>query len=428
MKKSILILMTALFLLGLCGCGKSEEAKRADSLILAIGEVDDRSGDHIRCAEEAVAALTEKQYAELEQLETLEAAKEAYNAIVEKANRAAVDAVEDAIAEIGLVTIDSEEVIAAARRAYYQLDEALQGKVSNYSALIAAEDTYAALLQEIFDAKVAAVEEAIDAIGEIKLDSGDAIAAAKEAYKSSDRDVQKAVSNYITLVSAEKTFSELQIIQAETLIAALEGQADVTEIAAKQMQAATEAYYALNSEQQLQVSNREEFLEIQDTYNTYLETQKAEAAAEAMANVREEPSEDGKFTWIYANAEPVYSDERSFLLPYLCKTETAVHMYLRAWYTGEENINWFRLVINVDGTEFEREYASREVKRETGKSQVWEYYSEPIKDDDIALLRLIMSSEETVISFCGAGDPVSFTVSAEDKGAIYDLIAIYEYQ
>lgn len=428
MKKIIALLLAGLLLLGLCGCGKSEEAKRADSLILAIGEVDDRSGDHIRCAEEAVAALTEKQYAELEQLDTLRAAQEAYQAIVEKANRAAVDAVEDAIAEIGLVTLDSEEVIATARRAYYNLDEELQSKVSNYSALTAAEDAYAALLQEIFDGKVAVVEEAINAIGDISLDSGEAITAARAAYKDAEREVQKAVSNYITLVTAEQTFSELQIIQAETLIAALEGQADVTEIAAKQMQAATEAYYVLNSEQQLQVSNREEFLQIQETYNTYLETQKAEAAADAMENVRQEPAKDGDFTWIYANAEPVYSDERSFLLPYLCKTEKAIHMYLRAWYTGAENINWFRLVIKVDGTEFEREYASREVKRESGKSGVWEYYSEPIKDDDLALLRLIMNSEETVVSFCGAGDPVSFTVSAEDKGAIYDLIAIYEYQ
>ena len=62
MKKRTLSL-TALILalcLALTGCGQSEEAKGADELIAAIGEVTLESEAQIIEAEEAVAALSEE--------------------------------------------------------------------------------------------------------------------------------------------------------------------------------------------------------------------------------------------------------------------------------------------------------------------------------------------------------------------------------
>lgn len=69
-----------LFVLCLClvGCGKSDEATKADDLILAIGKVTADSGKAIDDAEFYYSMLTEKQKAEVEHYDYLLQAREEY--------------------------------------------------------------------------------------------------------------------------------------------------------------------------------------------------------------------------------------------------------------------------------------------------------------------------------------------------------------
>ena len=107
---------------------------------------------------------------------------------------------------IGEVTLDSKEAIEAARAAYDNLTEEQKTLVTNYETLTKAEETYAALSDA---AAVKEVEDLIDAIGEVDENSKDAIDAARAAYDALPTRLQPEVSNYDKLVKAEKDYTDL---------------------------------------------------------------------------------------------------------------------------------------------------------------------------------------------------------------------------
>lgn len=113
------------------------------------------------------------------------------------------DAIEK-INAIGTVTTDSGDAIAAARSAYNALTDAQKEQVTNADVLTAAEARYTDVVA------IDGVEKAIDAIGEVTLTSGDAIAAARAAYDALTDSQKAEVSNYDTLLAAEARFVELK--------------------------------------------------------------------------------------------------------------------------------------------------------------------------------------------------------------------------
>ncbi len=113
------------------------------------------------------------------------------------------DAIEK-INAIGTVTPDSGDAIAAARSAYDALTDAQKEQVTNADVLTAAEARYTDVVA------IDGVEKAIDAIGEVTLTSGDAIAAARAAYDALTDSQKAEVSNYDTLLAAEARLAELK--------------------------------------------------------------------------------------------------------------------------------------------------------------------------------------------------------------------------
>ena len=113
------------------------------------------------------------------------------------------DAIEK-INAIGTVTPDSGDAIAAARSAYDALTDSQKAEVNNYDTLLAAEARYTDVVA------IDGVEKAIDAIGEVTLTSGDAIAAARAAYDALTDSQKAEVSNYNTLLAAEARLAELK--------------------------------------------------------------------------------------------------------------------------------------------------------------------------------------------------------------------------
>ena len=113
------------------------------------------------------------------------------------------DAIEK-INAIGTVTPDSGDAIAAARAAYDALTDAQKEQVTNADTLTAAEARYTDVIA------IDGVEKAIDAIGEVTLTSGDAIAAARAAYDALTDSQKAEVSNYDTLLAAEARLAELK--------------------------------------------------------------------------------------------------------------------------------------------------------------------------------------------------------------------------
>ena len=214
MKKRTLSL--AALILALClaltGCGQSEEAKAADELIAAIGEVTLESEAQIIEAEEAVAALSEEDRNSLKNDQTLTDARAAYEALV--VDQAASE-VEEAISAIGTVTLESGEAIQNARTLYDGSEADVQAAVENIADLEAAET-------ELSTLKVEEATNLITAIGgTVTLDSAAAVEAAQAAYDALTSEQQSQVANSGDLNAAITQLDALQQEQAQSLLDAM---------------------------------------------------------------------------------------------------------------------------------------------------------------------------------------------------------------
>lgn len=125
----------------------------------------------------------------------------------ERIDRAAAAAVDSLIDEIGDVTLESKQAIETARAAYDNLTPTQKTYVTKLDTLTAAEAVYKALV----DQKAADdVMEKINEIGEVTLDSKTAIEAARAAYDALTNDQKPLVENYNVLTAAEAELARLE--------------------------------------------------------------------------------------------------------------------------------------------------------------------------------------------------------------------------
>ena len=159
----------------------------------------------------------------------------------------AVAAVKELIDAIGEVTLESGDAIDAARTAYDKLPEAKKVLVDNYEKLTAAEEAYTALVDA---AAAKAVDDLIDAIGEVTADSGDAIKAARAAYDALTDTQKELVKNYEKLLAAEELYEELTASAAAIAQKAAEEARKAQEEAEAAQKAAEEAVEAAKAAQE----------------------------------------------------------------------------------------------------------------------------------------------------------------------------------
>ena len=167
--------------------------------------------------------------------------------VLEAPDDPAVAAVKELIDAIGEVTLDSGDAIDAARTAYDKLPEAKKALVDNYEKLTAAEEAYTALVDA---AAAKAVDDLIDAIGEVTADSGDAIKAARAAYDALTDTQKELVKNYEKLLAAEELYEELTASAAAIAQKAAEEARKAQEEAEAAQKAAEEAVEAAKAAQE----------------------------------------------------------------------------------------------------------------------------------------------------------------------------------
>ena len=262
--------------------------KSVEALIDAIGTVTLDSKSAIDEARKAYDKLTAEQQAKVSNYAALTAAETTYAKLVQdKADQDAADAVIAKIDAIGTVTLDSKSAIDEARKAYDGLTKAQQAKVSNYTALTAAETTYAKLVQDKADQDAAdAVIAKIDAIGTVTLKSKKAIDAARKAYDKLTAAQQARVSNYAALTAAETTYAKLVTDKADqdaanAAIAKIDAIGTVTLKSKKSIDAARKAYDKLTAAQQARVSNYAALTAAEATYAKLVQDKADQDAADA---------------------------------------------------------------------------------------------------------------------------------------------------
>ena len=352
MKKILCLLLAAAMILSLAGCGKSEAAQAVDDLIAAIGEVTLDSESAIREAEQAMAALTEEERESLENAAQLDSARSAYDELV--LAEAAAPTVE-LIAAIGEVTLESAGAIESARASYDALEADVQAHVGNYADLEAAEQAYSELA-------VANVEELIAAIGEVTLDNHAGLDAAQAAYDALSEEQRASVSNSAELGAAAEAYKAAAQAEAEALLATFKVEEDVVR----------------------------------------------------------------GMSFYYAPAYPQYIDTRCYIMPYIGMQDDNVWMRLMYDYTGDNWVFWTKLTIAVDEERYYRTYSYYDVVRDNQYGAVWEYMDDEVDGWDIEMLWDIVNSETTIIRFEGDEKWYDHTVSASDKEAIRDTLIIYE--
>ena len=196
--------------------GASEDKEKIEAvqnLINAIGTVTLESEADIEAARVAYDALTDTQKAAVINYGILTEAEKAFGKLQQEAIKNAEKAVvvENLIAAIGEVTLDSEQAIFVARTAYDMLTDAQKELVKNYDTLLDAEECFGLLKQEATARaeRIANAEAMIDAIGVVTLESGAAIAAARQTYDALSPEEKSEVKNYKILELAEKKIALL---------------------------------------------------------------------------------------------------------------------------------------------------------------------------------------------------------------------------
>ena len=200
-KKSLLWVVLLIAVLAVVGAalllpGLSGDAAAVEKAIDRIGTVSLESGPLIEAAEAAYEALGEGDREKVEN----------YPALLEA--RAELDRLltQQAIAAIGKVTLESGDAIAAAEAKLEALPEEKRAQVENADVLEVARAEY-----ERLEAAVQKASDAIDAIGEVTLESGEKIRAARDAYDAlAEDDLQDYLSDkYAILADAEAAYGEL---------------------------------------------------------------------------------------------------------------------------------------------------------------------------------------------------------------------------
>ena len=257
MKRTVALAILAALLLTLCACGKVRQAEEA---IDAIGNVTAESGAQIEAAEAAVEALNDKQRDKLPNLTVLEEAQTEYETVLEEQaeTEACVQEAENAIDAIGSVTLDSGDAIRAARAAYDAVPEEAREQVTNRETLSAAEQTFDALA-------IQATTDAINAIGDVTLDSGEAIRAARELYDGFSGAIQSQVANRDVLVRDEEQFSALRVQHVNDLITDI---GEVTLSSEDRIREAEDAYNALSESEAAAVTNHRALVEAREAFDT----------------------------------------------------------------------------------------------------------------------------------------------------------------
>lgn len=184
----------------------------------------------------------------------------------------AVDAVVQKIAAIGTVTVDSEAAIQEAREAYEALDVRQQKLVTNYQVLVDAEA--ALIVAKENAAAIQAVEDRIDAIGEVTASSvsKSRIDRARQAYDALAPELQEQVVNYQTLLDAEARYAQLVGVAedakaAQPVIDLINAIGTVTLNSGAQIEAAEAAYALLTESQQALVTNYQVLVEARAVYD-----------------------------------------------------------------------------------------------------------------------------------------------------------------
>lgn len=292
------------------------------------------------------------------------------------------------------------------------------------------------------------VDDLIVNLGTISLESSDAVAAAEKAYGALTEEEKQELDNYSDLVEARKTLDKLlaekkaaeeaaakaakekqQKEAAEAVAALINAIGTVSSESKKAIEDARAAYNKLDSEAKKLVENVKV---LEDAEAEYKKLKKAEAA-KLLANLRVEGDEVRNINFYYPMALPYYSslgywaaDVRSFVLPYIGMQGDSVWMRMLCHYTADDWIFFEKITFAVDDERYYKYFNYYDVVRDNEYGDIWETGDIEVGESELEILRAIADSEKTIVRFEGDEYYDDIIISSTDKQAIREMLQIYD--
>ncbi len=274
-------------------------------------------------------------------------------------------------------------------------------------------------------AEVKAAEELIGAIGEVTLQSGNAIDAAEKAVNALDEKDLKKLEGADKLQEARTQFEALKLSNSFDQIG------EVTLQSESKLKSLRSQYNSATEDVKKAVTNLAVLEKAEADYQALVAQEKARVEAEgkaALGRLTTEEDRVNKTTFYKPSVIPKYIDERCYALCYIGVSGSSANLRVRYDYTGDDWVFWKKLTFLIDGTNKYRTYSYYEINRDSDYGVVAEFLDISATDDDIQLLNSIAASKETIIRFEGdGGKRYDMTVPQADKNAIKDVLAAYEY-
>lgn len=149
---------------------------------------------------------------------------------------------------------------------------------------------------------------------------------------------------------------------------------------------------------------------------------------EALSKLKSETDKVSGVTFYKPKEYPKYTNVRTFFLPYLATKGEVRELHLKANYYGGSWVFWDKIIVAVDDERYELEpgwLESTSSDIDDVGNVVEQYDFSNLSTSDIAMLRKISISKETIIRFQGSDKKYDLTVKKADKQAIADVLDAY---
>jgi len=273
-----------------------------------------------------------------------------------------------------------------------------------------------------------AAENAIEAIGDVTLESGEAIKKAEElinALNAEDKekfDMQEEFD--AAKAEYEKLVVEKEANEVEKLISEM-GEATIDNI--ENINAAQSKYDKLSGK-------AKELVENYDVLTAAQEKVSAEKKAKAdalLATMRVEEDRVRQIKFYYPKGWRHYSDGwaadiKSFVLPYIGVDSNDVWLRMVCNYTADDWVFFEKITFSVDGKNYYKSFSYGDTVRDNEAGDIWEYVDIEVGDTEIEILKAIANSNETIVRFEGDDYYDDVIISSEDKAGILDALTVYE--
>lgn len=286
---------------------------------------------------------------------------------------------EDLISKIGEVTLDSDQAIKVAEEAYDALSDEEKGQIEKSAEKLTASRE--TYNQLLIDEKLGDVADMIDAIGDVTLDSEKAIISAEDAFDALSDEEKEIIKESGEKLEASRAAYDTMVMEqhASAVIDSIDAIGDVTLDARSAIEESRTQYNALTSDEKTLVTNYSTLEAAETTLDTLVKEEKQNLLNEYLPKFDVNEDKVEGITWYMPKNEPQYINERCYVTAYVGVKGDEVWMCNRFNYTGDNWVFYNKIILSADGEKIEKDIGSFATTRDNGGGDVWEYYDEPLR-------------------------------------------------